>query len=36
VNPAFASTIDNLRSKVPPLNEMVPELKRARGGKSDE
>jgi choline-sulfatase len=36
VNPAFASAIESLRSKVPPLNEMVPELKHARGGKSDE
>lgn len=35
-SPAFASAIESLRSKVPSLNEMVPELKRARVGKSDE
>jgi choline-sulfatase len=36
LNPVFASAVESLRSKVPPLREMVPELKRARGGKSDE
>jgi arylsulfatase A-like enzyme len=35
-NPEFASALQSLRSKVPPQSAMVPELKRARGGNSDE
>ena len=35
-NPALAAEIESLRSKLPPQSTMVPELKRARGGKGDE
>jgi hypothetical protein len=35
-NPEFAAAIADLRSKVPPQSQMVPELTRKRGGNSDE
>jgi arylsulfatase A-like enzyme len=35
-NPAFAAAIESLRSRLPSQSNMVPELKRARGGKDDE
>lgn len=35
-NSKFAAAIADLRSKVPPQSQMVPKLKRARGGNSDE
>jgi arylsulfatase A-like enzyme len=35
-NPEFAAATADLRTKVPPLREMVPKLKRARGEKGDE
>jgi arylsulfatase A-like enzyme len=35
-NPDFAAAIADLRSKLPPQSKMVPQLKRARGGKDDE